>query len=101
MISYFKVCTNTFSVVALLIIDGLLKPHAPGSLREPASTFLLPQDWFFLPLSFGLLMCKSNIVFKVWLASNAFLQRPGVDIAYFQISIEVNFRIYVLRCKTK
>ena len=54
------ISTNNSLVVALLIVDGLLKQHSPGSLREPALTYLFPQDWYFLPLSFGLLMCKFN-----------------------------------------
>ncbi|MCJ1472900.1 hypothetical protein MMC13_001549 [Lambiella insularis] len=45
-----------FSIVVLVFVDGLLKPHTPGSLREPAATQLFPQDWYTLPLSFGLLM---------------------------------------------
>lgn len=44
------------AVVALVIIDGLVKPHAPGSLLEPAATYLFPANWLTLPLSFGLLM---------------------------------------------
>lgn len=39
-----------------MIVDGTIKPNAPGSLREPAVTYLLPTDWSTLPLSFGLLM---------------------------------------------
>ncbi|MCJ1434888.1 hypothetical protein MMC27_004258 [Xylographa pallens] len=45
-----------FGIVIFVFIDGLLKPHAPGSLREPATTYLFPQSWYTLPLSFGLLM---------------------------------------------
>ena len=37
-------------------IDGLIKPHQPGSLREPASQHLFPANWLTVPLSFGLLM---------------------------------------------
>lgn len=43
-------------VIAIIFIDGLLKPHAPGSLIEPAKTYLFPANWLTLPLSFGLLM---------------------------------------------
>ena len=43
-------------VVTLVFVDGLLKPHSPGSLREPARTYMLPHNWCTLPLSFGLLM---------------------------------------------
>ncbi|KAL3445176.1 transmembrane amino acid transporter protein-domain-containing protein [Aspergillus insuetus] len=44
------------SIVAIIFIDGFLKPHAPGSLREPAQTYLFPENWTTLPLSFGLIM---------------------------------------------
>lgn len=47
---------DIFTVVALVIIDGLIKPHTPGSLLEPAATYLFPANWLTLPLSFGLLM---------------------------------------------
>ncbi len=43
-------------VVAIVFIDGFIKPHTPGSLREPAPTYLFPLNWLTLPLSFGLLM---------------------------------------------
>ena len=42
----------------IVFIDGWLKPTAPGSLREPMATYLFPQSWWTVPLSFGLLMCK-------------------------------------------
>ncbi|KAF7544618.1 hypothetical protein G7Z17_g9795 [Cylindrodendrum hubeiense] len=42
-------------VVCIVIMDGLVKPHAPGSLREPAVTYLLPENWLALPLAYGLL----------------------------------------------
>ncbi|EOO02815.1 putative vacuolar amino acid transporter 1 protein [Phaeoacremonium minimum UCRPA7] len=45
-----------FSIVLIVIIDGLIKPHSPGSLIEPAKTYLFPDNWLTLPLSFGLLM---------------------------------------------
>lgn len=48
------------AVVSLVLVDGMLKVHTPGSLREPATTHLLPRTWSTLPLSFGLLMCKSQ-----------------------------------------
>lgn len=47
-------CCST--LVGIVIIDGLIKPHSPGSLREPARTYLFPEHWSTLPLSFGLLM---------------------------------------------
>ncbi|KAL5334573.1 transmembrane amino acid transporter protein-domain-containing protein [Aspergillus crustosus] len=44
------------SIVAIICIDGFIKPHAPGSLREPAKTYMFPENWGALPLSFGLIM---------------------------------------------
>ena len=43
-------------VVTIVIIDGLLKTTSPGSLIQPAATYLFPANWLTLPLSFGLLM---------------------------------------------
>ncbi|CAD6576721.1 MAG: hypothetical protein ASARMPRED_007844 [Alectoria sarmentosa] len=43
-------------IVILIFVDGALKTHSPGSLRDPALTSLFPQRWSSLPLSFGLLM---------------------------------------------
>jgi vesicular inhibitory amino acid transporter len=40
----------------IVFIDGFVKPDAPGSLRDPAQTYLFPANWLTLPLSFGLLM---------------------------------------------
>lgn len=39
-----------------MFIDGLIKPTTPGSLLDPAQTYLFPDNWLTLPLSFGLLM---------------------------------------------
>ena len=46
-------CTG---LVAIVFIDGFIKPHSPGSLRQPARTNAFPEKWQTLPLSFGLLM---------------------------------------------
>lgn len=43
----------------LICLDGLLKPNGLGSLHEPATTSLFPNNWRTVPLSFGLIMCKS------------------------------------------
>ncbi|TGJ79832.1 hypothetical protein E0Z10_g8930 [Xylaria hypoxylon] len=40
----------------IVILDGLIKQTTPGSLIEPATTYLFPANWLTLPLSFGLLM---------------------------------------------
>ena len=58
----YQACDNAdrCTVVALIFVDGILKPHFPGSLRDPAPMAgLLPQRWSTIPLSFGLLMCKN------------------------------------------
>ncbi|CZS78081.1 unnamed protein product [Fusarium graminearum] len=46
---------STFCIVVIVIIDGLYKPNYPGSLREPATTYLLPENWLAVPLAYGLL----------------------------------------------
>lgn len=43
-------------VVLAVWVDGLIKPHQPGSIREPATQYLFPANWLTIPLSFGLLM---------------------------------------------
>jgi vesicular inhibitory amino acid transporter len=43
-------------VTAAVWVNGLIKPHAPGSIREPATQYLFPSNWLTIPLSFGLLM---------------------------------------------
>jgi vesicular inhibitory amino acid transporter len=47
---------STVSIFLIVLINGLLKPDYPGSLRDPAPTYLFPQSWLTVPLSFGLLM---------------------------------------------
>ncbi|GAB7347775.1 hypothetical protein MBLNU459_g5319t1 [Dothideomycetes sp. NU459] len=47
---------SCFGIVVAVVADGFIKPHTPGSLREPAKTYLFPANWGTLPLSFGLLM---------------------------------------------
>ncbi|KAI2626512.1 transmembrane amino acid transporter protein-domain-containing protein [Hypoxylon sp. NC1633] len=47
---------SCLSIVVIVILDGLIKVNAPGSLIEPATTYLFPANWLTLPLSFGLLM---------------------------------------------
>ncbi|GAB0135861.1 hypothetical protein EsDP_00004183 [Epichloe bromicola] len=46
---------STFCIVCIVIIDGLVKKDAPGSLWEPAKTYLLPSNWLSLPLAYGLM----------------------------------------------
>ncbi|PYH94971.1 hypothetical protein BO71DRAFT_217502 [Aspergillus ellipticus CBS 707.79] len=44
------------SIVVITCIDGFMKPTTPGSLIQPARTYLLPDHWATIPLSFGLIM---------------------------------------------
>ncbi|PSK56613.1 hypothetical protein B9Z65_6237 [Elsinoe australis] len=46
-------CTT---IVLAVFVDGLIKPDAPGSLRQPMPTRLFPENWATIPISFGLLM---------------------------------------------
>ncbi|KFG82592.1 putative transporter [Metarhizium anisopliae] len=46
---------STFCIVCIVIVDGLVKQHTPGSLWEPARTYLLPSNWLSLPLAYGLM----------------------------------------------
>ena len=46
----------TIGIIFIIFVDGLLKPHAPGSLREVAQTYAFPSNWKTIPLSFGLFM---------------------------------------------
>jgi vesicular inhibitory amino acid transporter len=39
-----------------VIFDGLIKPEQPGSLLQPATQYLFPENWMTIPLSMGLLM---------------------------------------------
>ncbi len=43
-------------VVVAVWFDGLLKPDAPGSIRQPTTQYLFPENWMTIPLSIGLLM---------------------------------------------
>jgi len=47
---------SCFGIVSIMVLDGFTKPEAPGSLLQPMPTYWFPQDWWTLPMSFGLLM---------------------------------------------
>ncbi|RMD42912.1 hypothetical protein DV735_g2198, partial [Chaetothyriales sp. CBS 134920] len=47
---------SCLGIILIVIIDGFIKPHRPGSLLEVAKTYAFPQNWLGLPLSFGLFM---------------------------------------------
>ena len=42
--------------IVLVFTDGLIKPHAPGSLRDIATTHAFPVNMKTIPLSLGLFM---------------------------------------------
>ncbi|KAK3676504.1 hypothetical protein LTR78_003780 [Recurvomyces mirabilis] len=47
---------SCFGIVIAILVDGLIKPTSPGSLRQPAQTHLFPANWMTLPVAFGILM---------------------------------------------
>ena len=47
---------SCFGITLAIVFDGLIKPDQPGSLRQPATQYLFPENWLTIPLSFGLLM---------------------------------------------
>jgi solute carrier family 32 (vesicular inhibitory amino acid transporter) len=47
---------SCLGILLIVVIDGFIKPHAPGSLREVATTYAFPADWRTIPLSIGLFM---------------------------------------------
>jgi len=47
---------SCLGIVLAILLDGLLKGTSPGSLREPATTHLWPQNWLTLPIALGILM---------------------------------------------
>ncbi len=53
------------AVLVVVFVDGFVKPHNPGSLREPAMDNIFPRDWSTLPLSFGLMMCRLKVPLRV------------------------------------
>ncbi|CAI6333334.1 unnamed protein product [Periconia digitata] len=47
---------SCFGITIAIFVDGLIKPDSPGSLRQPATQYLFPENWMTIPLSIGLLM---------------------------------------------
>ncbi|KAK3070818.1 hypothetical protein LTR53_009770 [Teratosphaeriaceae sp. CCFEE 6253] len=47
---------SCFGIASAILVDGLIKPHTPGSLREPAVTHLFPENWMTVPVAIGILM---------------------------------------------
>jgi vesicular inhibitory amino acid transporter len=48
--------TSTLGLVLIILIDGLVKPSAPGSLLSPMPSGLWPRNWMTVPLSIGIFM---------------------------------------------
>ncbi|KAK0100078.1 hypothetical protein ONS96_008013 [Cadophora gregata f. sp. sojae] len=87
---------SCFCIVSIVFIDGFYKPHTPGSLREPAKTYLFPSNWLTLPLSFGLLMSP-------WGGHSVFpnIYRDMRHPQKFGRAVKVTFTFtYVLDCAT-
>jgi vesicular inhibitory amino acid transporter len=47
---------SCFGILLAVWTDGLLKPDAPGSIRQPMTQYMFPENWLTIPLSLGLLM---------------------------------------------
>ncbi|KAH7321565.1 transmembrane amino acid transporter protein-domain-containing protein [Rhexocercosporidium sp. MPI-PUGE-AT-0058] len=87
---------SCFCIVSIVFIDGFYKPSTPGSLREPAKTYLFPSNWLTLPLSFGLLMSP-------WGGHSVFpnIYRDMRHPQKFGRAIKVTFTFtYILDCAT-
>ncbi|TVY65733.1 Vacuolar amino acid transporter [Lachnellula suecica] len=87
---------SCFSIVLIVFVDGFIKPHTPGSLREPATTYLFPSNWLTLPLSFGLLMSP-------WGGHSVFpnIYRDMRHPLKFKRAVKVTFTFtYILDCAT-
>ena len=48
--------TSTLGLVLIILIDGLIKPDAPGSLISPMPSTLWPRNWMTVPFSIGIFM---------------------------------------------
>ncbi|EME43409.1 hypothetical protein DOTSEDRAFT_153933 [Dothistroma septosporum NZE10] len=77
---------SCFGIVLAVIVDGFIKPSTPGSLRQPATTYLFPSNWMTLPISFGILMSPwgGHSVFPNIYRDmrHPYKYRRGVDITY-------------------
>lgn len=47
---------SCFGITIAVWVNGLIKPESPGSIRQPMTQYLFPDNWLTIPLSFGLLM---------------------------------------------
>lgn len=85
---------SCLGIVLAIFVDGLIKPHAPGSIREPARTHLFPENWMTLPIAFGILMSPwgGHSVFPNIYRDmrHPYKYRRGVNITYsFTFSLDL------------
>ncbi|KAI7717015.1 vacuolar amino acid transporter-like protein 1 [Hortaea werneckii] len=85
---------SCLGIVLAIFVDGLIKPHAPGSVREPALTHLFPENWMTLPIAFGILMSPwgGHSVFPNIYRDmrHPYKYRRGVNITYsFTFSLDL------------
>ncbi|TKA74298.1 hypothetical protein B0A55_05411 [Friedmanniomyces simplex] len=85
---------SCFGIVSAILVDGLIKPHSPGSLREPATTHPFPVNWMTLPVAIGILMSPwgGHSVFPNIYRDmrHPYKYRRGVNITYvFTFTLDV------------
>ncbi|KAI6818624.1 vacuolar amino acid transporter-like protein 1 [Hortaea werneckii] len=85
---------SCLGIVLAIFVDGLIKPHAPGSVREPALTHLFPENWMTLPIALGILMSPwgGHSVFPNIYRDmrHPYKYRRGVNITYsFTFSLDL------------
>ncbi|KAI7140325.1 vacuolar amino acid transporter-like protein 1, partial [Hortaea werneckii] len=85
---------SCLGIVLAIFVDGLIKPHSPGSIREPALTHLFPENWMTLPIAFGILMSPwgGHSVFPNIYRDmrHPYKYRRGVNITYtFTFSLDL------------
>ncbi|KAI7157139.1 vacuolar amino acid transporter-like protein 1 [Hortaea werneckii] len=85
---------SCLGIVLAIFVDGLIKPHTPGSIREPALTHLFPENWMTLPIAFGILMSPwgGHSVFPNIYRDmrHPYKYRRGVNITYtFTFSLDL------------
>jgi vesicular inhibitory amino acid transporter len=85
---------SCFGITIAVWADGLIKSDAPGSIREPMTQYLFPENWMTIPLSFGLLMSPwgGHSVFPNIYRDmrHPYKYRRGVNITYmFTYAVDV------------
>lgn len=85
---------SCFGITIAIWVDGLIKADAPGSIRQPMTQYLFPDNWMTVPLSLGLLMSPwgGHSVFPNIYRDmrHPYKYRRGVDITYiFTFLIDV------------